>query len=71
MNTRPQTNIDIVICDKCRGSGLTRHEELTNYHKREYDTWTTPCKTCEGSGRIEITTVTTRKPYAQPEPSPR
>lgn len=49
----------IILCTTCHGKGVIEHEELTNYHKREYDSWFETCRTCEGNGRVvEITTIT-------------
>lgn len=60
-------NIEIILCGTCKGSGLTNHEELTCYHKREYDYWTTTCKFCVGSGRQTKTTTIKIEAYVQEE----
>jgi hypothetical protein len=45
-------NNRIVLCDRCKGFGFFEKDELTDYHKREYTTYRTPCSTCEGDGRM-------------------
>lgn len=59
------TTREVVICNSCKGSGTHHCSELTDYHRREYDTWTEECSTCKGSGRL--TKVVTLSPYV-PEP---
>lgn len=43
---------NVVLCDRCNGYGFFEKEELTDYHKREYSTYRTPCSNCEGDGRM-------------------
>lgn len=38
-------------CERCNGLGKTSREELTDYHKREYDTFWDVCSKCKGHGR--------------------
>ena len=52
----------IEICDRCNGFGLVTFE--IGSHHSEYATG--KCKKCNGSGRLEVTTITTRVPF---EPS--
>ncbi|AKF13447.1 hypothetical protein PHIN3_184 [Sinorhizobium phage phiN3] len=47
----------IVACDSCTATGYTRREELTNYHRGEYTTYTDTCEKCAGEGRLTKTTV--------------
>lgn len=42
----------VILCDRCHGFGFIETEELSDYHKREYTTSRTPCKKCEGDGRL-------------------
>lgn len=44
-------------CDRCQGTGRTSREELTDYHKREYDTFHEDCKNCNGQGRVIVTEI--------------
>jgi len=46
----------VVLCDRCQGYGFFEKEELTDYHKREYSTYRTPCGRCEGDGRMIVST---------------
>lgn len=49
-------NNRVELCDRCKGYGFFEKEELTDYHKREYSTYRTPCSTCEGDGRMIVST---------------
>lgn len=42
----------VELCDTCKGSGIYYWDELTNYHKGEYDTYSKTCPNCNGSGRM-------------------
>lgn len=57
----------VCVCEGCKGSGITHHDELSDYHKREYNVWTETCRRCDGSGRVEIETYTHERPYVPPE----
>lgn len=46
----------VELCESCKGYGFFEKEELTDYHKREYSTYRTPCKKCEGDGRMIVST---------------
>lgn len=46
----------VELCDRCKGYGFFEKEELTDYHKREYSTYRTPCSQCEGDGRMIVST---------------
>jgi hypothetical protein len=46
----------VELCDRCQGYGFFEKEEMTNYHKREYNTYRTPCGHCEGDGRMIVST---------------
>lgn len=47
----------IQSCPACSGTGRTSRNELTDYHKREYDTFHEDCHKCAGQGRIIITEI--------------
>lgn len=51
---------EIVGCETCKCSGVTRREELVDYHRRDYETITEICKKCGGAGRLVETTETVR-----------
>lgn len=42
----------VIDCETCKGTGYTSHEQLTDYHKREYSTFTNLCHKCKGDGRL-------------------
>ena len=46
----------VELCDRCHGYGFFEKDEMTDYHKREYSTYRTPCSNCEGDGRMIIST---------------
>lgn len=46
----------VILCDRCKGFGFFEKDELTDYHKREYSTYRTTCKKCDGDGRLIQTT---------------
>lgn len=46
----------VELCDRCKGYGFFEKDELTDYHKREYSTYRTPCSNCEGDGRMIVST---------------
>lgn len=46
----------VELCERCKGYGFFEKEELTDYHKREYSTYRTPCSKCEGDGRMIVST---------------
>ena len=51
-------NKQIIICPGCKGEGVLRYHECTNYHRNEYDVVTEECWKCDGKGRLwEITKV--------------
>jgi hypothetical protein len=49
-------NNRVELCDRCKGYGFFEKDELTDYHKREYSTYRTPCSACEGDGRMIVST---------------
>lgn len=49
-------NNRVELCERCKGYGFFEKEELTDYHKREYSTYRTPCSNCEGDGRMIVST---------------
>lgn len=46
------TTKKIVCCARCQGAGVREYQELTNYHRGEYDSWLDYCTTCGGEGRV-------------------
>lgn len=60
---RDQRIHKIVLCAHCEGRGFNWHEELTNYHKREYDVTRVTCVACNGSGRLNERTEVLYTPY--------
>jgi hypothetical protein len=44
-------------CDRCIGTGRTSREELSDYHKREYNIYHEECKNCAGEGRVIVTDI--------------
>jgi hypothetical protein len=59
------------ICDVCKGEGTTRKSEMTDYHRREYDTWTILCPKCEGSGILDVYTVVRKQAHIHTPPRAR
>lgn len=56
------TETEVVLCKNCRGYGYIWGSEMTDYHKREYDTFKISCKPCGGKGRmVKKTTVVYEK----------
>ena len=56
------TETEVVLCKSCHGKGYIWGSEMTDYHKREYDTFKIDCKPCGGTGRmIKKTTITYEK----------
>ena len=56
------TETEIVLCKSCHGKGYIWGSEMTDYHKREYDTFKISCKPCGGAGRmVKKTTITYEK----------
>ena len=56
---------EIILCERCGGTGIIEHSELTDYHKGEYEYTNFICGDCNGSGRLKktIRTVTETVPY--------
>ncbi len=54
------TTKKIIACERCNGSGVREYQELTNYHRGEYDTWLDYCSFCGGEGRVVQNTYTAR-----------
>lgn len=44
-------------CERCNGLGKIHREELTDYHKGEYNTFWDTCSKCKGHGRYIKRTV--------------
>lgn len=45
-------SFEIVLCPKCQGEGILKHEVMIDYHKREYDVEISECSGCDGKGRL-------------------
>lgn len=43
---------EIVICNSCSGTGFSTREELVDYHKGDYESFTEKCERCAGDGRM-------------------
>ena len=50
---------EIVLCSSCKGEGVLKTHEITDYHRNEYDVIIMECRSCNGEGRLWRTTVTT------------
>ena len=49
---------EIILCARCKGSGLIHERRLVDYHRGEYEEWEEICPKCDGSGRLlKITEV--------------
>jgi len=57
----------IVICTHCGGSGTSEHNELTDYHRNDYDYWNEFCSACDGQGRLVKTSHSFRIEYKTPD----
>ncbi len=68
---QPKTRTTVELCENCGGSGITTRSEMTDYHRREYDSWTEECIHCGGSGRMEVTTTIQKLPFVPKAPRPR
>lgn len=65
----------VVLCTRCSGTGSYTTEELTDYHRRDYDTVRHKCEACLGDGRLVQTKIelvldargptVTQTPYAK------
>lgn len=49
--------VSIRSCARCNGIGTISREELSNYHKREYETIVEDCPICNNQGRVFETTI--------------
>ena len=52
------TETEIILCKSCEGKGYIWGSEMTDYHKREYDTFKIDCKRCDSMGRLIKKTTT-------------
>ena len=53
---------NVKLCENCEGVGIYYWDELTDYHKGIYDTYSKVCSECKGSGRIlDITYTSSQK----------
>lgn len=43
---------EIIICTKCKGSGIYTWEEIVDYHRGDKDIHEETCATCNGTGRL-------------------
>jgi DnaJ-class molecular chaperone len=68
-NTKLTDYIDenIEVCPRCKGEGITKHQELEDYHHRTYKVSYEVCESCKGSGRVIIQTIRIKGciPYIQ------
>jgi DnaJ-class molecular chaperone len=55
--------IEIIICEKCKGTGTVEVRELIDYHHGTYNITDKECSLCKGSGRMKKTTTVTIEPY--------
>ena len=46
------TEHEIIICSKCKGSGLNSWDVCVDYHKNDYETEYETCTMCKGTGRL-------------------
>ena len=46
------TQRGIVMCTRCKGTGIRECSELTDYHRGDYDYWNEFCSFCKGDGRV-------------------
>ena len=46
------TQRGIVMCTRCKGTGILERSELTDYHRGDYDYWNEFCSFCKGEGRV-------------------
>lgn len=60
----------VISCETCKGTGYTSREELTDYHRREYDVFTDKCHKCKGDGRLTEKTENLRFNAIYPIESP-
>lgn len=58
---------EIMLCSACKGSGVIRGDEMTDYHKCDYITHVKDCKNCNGTGRLHKITTVTYEPFKKPE----
>lgn len=57
------TTVEVILCTACKGNGHIYTDVMTDYHKREYETYKTECKNCKGTGRLLKTTVVTYEAF--------
>lgn len=50
-----RTTVETIQCPCCKGKGFTEREELTDYHKGEYDTFRDDCEYCNKVGAVKRT----------------
>ena len=69
MKIEPKWNSteSIVVCSHCNGSGISERDELTDYHRNDYDYWNVLCSGCDGQGRLVKTRSTFRIEYKTPD----
>ena len=60
------SDVEVILCFSCKGTGVTKHDELTDYHKREYNAHVADCKRCNGTGRLKKITKVTYEAYTKP-----
>lgn len=48
-----KTEKTVMLCTHCKGTGTYWREELTCYHRGEYDYFPEKCALCDGYGLLE------------------
>lgn len=54
-------------CNACEGIGFKEHEELYDYHRRDYHTVYNDCRKCKGDGRLTVTETSIRFSMRHPQ----
>ena len=63
------TQLGIVMCTRCKGTGILERSELENYHRGEYEYWKELCNVCDGEGRMVELTHRSRVELEMPDGS--
>lgn len=59
---------EIIVCDDCKGSGRKTREVCVDHHRRDWETVDDgPCRCCQGSGRLTVTTTVEIEPFVPKE----
>ena len=46
------TDREVIICTKCKGTGIYKWDVCVDYHKNDYETEEDICDQCNGTGRL-------------------